>query len=165
VLTSSENDSLRWQLALPESRGEDFLREFCTAMESQRPSLAWIVRAGSAESFSPLRTRIRSTESLMVRNGMMSGHLLLVDTLGLDPAQMKAAREFNGRQPIERSLVFTGNELTLPPLPVGVYRVFCTFHSKSVFDDLFVEVVASPRSPQGRQPAPSARPPQASARP
>lgn len=165
VLSSNENDSLRWQLALPESRGEEFLREFCTAIEGRRRPSAWIIPAGSRESFSPSRARVRTTDTLWVRNGIMSGHMFLIDTVGLAPGQLKAVRDFNQREPIRRSLLFTGNEVGLIPLPIGSYRLFCTFHSKSLLDDLFIEVVEPQRQPQVRPATPSSRTPQPSSRP
>jgi len=165
VLNRTEDDSLRWQLALPESRGEEFLREFCLAIDGARPPRSWIVAAKPGDNFSPKSVSIRATDSLLLSSGMPSSHTIGIDTARLSPVQSKAARAFNELPLFLRSLAAIGEELKMPSLPPGTYRVYCANHMIHSFEYLLVEVRPTAPRPGNRQQAPASTRPPTAARP
>lgn len=153
VLRSTQNDSLTWQLAIPESRGESFLREFCNTRDGTARPRTWIVAAGSREQFSPRSSRVRARDSLMIRSGVTSSHVIVIDTLRLTPAQLKAVRDFNEIPSLFRSLLAIGDLVQIPPLPAGSYRIYCETHMLMPVELHALEVLPSaPPSSTPRRP-------------
>lgn len=162
VLASSEIDSIRWQLALPESRGEEFLRGFCDAVEGRRRATVWMLPRPGGEYFSPATIRVSTSDELAVFDGHDTEHELSFDTLTLSGLQRTAASDFMTLPAYLRSLVGIGDVVVFPKLPAGSYYIYCSTHSSLRMGGIRVEVANDARPPA---PRPSSAPRAAASRP
>ncbi len=160
VVAISEADSVRWQLALPESRGEDFLRSFCDAMEGRRRATVWLLPRPGGEYFSPGTIRVSTADELAIFDGHDDRHELTFDTLTLNGSARNAVRDFMEFPGPLRSVVGLGDVVVFPKLPAGSYYIYCATHSALRIGGVRVEVSAPPAPRTAAPPRPAAsRPP------
>jgi hypothetical protein len=158
VITSSSADTAHWQLVLPESLGESFLREFCNAIEGRSRNRVWLLPAGRSERFAPDSIRIADTTELKIFAGVDTTHILVFDTTGLSQSQQRAVAAYADSLDIFNRAYGLGDHVVFPPLPSGKYKVYCVAHMPYRFFWLTVDVVPSTRRTPTQRPKSTARP-------